>query len=159
VAGGASRVRSASLKALWTEPRVTFAGDYYRLTDAHSAPRPVQRPHPPLWIGSSGERYGLRAVARHADVWVNASMNPEDLDELGRLSRILDRHCEQIGRDPATIRRAVQFRLPDGDEATLRSAQRFAAAGFTDILFMPYTGGARRVDQLAALLPRLRTLG
>lgn len=59
-------------------------------------------------MGSNGERYGLRVVAKHADVWMNglflrtAAADPdgEDADELSRLSRVLDRHCEDIGRDP-----------------------------------------------------------
>ena len=147
------------LKLLWTEPTVTFAGKYYHLEAALSDPKPVQRPHSPLWIGSSGERYGLRVAADHADVWVNASLRPDDLGELTRLSRILDRHCENIGRDPGTIRRAVQFPVPADDDETIRAVARYLGAGFADILFMPIQGGVRRVEQLAALLPRLRTLG
>jgi alkanesulfonate monooxygenase SsuD/methylene tetrahydromethanopterin reductase-like flavin-dependent oxidoreductase (luciferase family) len=129
------------------------------LGGALSDPKPVQRPHPPLWIGSSGERYGLRVVAEHADVWVNASLRPDDPGELTRLSRVLDRHCEDVGCDPGTIRRAVQFPVPAGDDETLRAVQRYLDAGFSDILFMPIQGGVRRVDELAALLPRLRALG
>jgi alkanesulfonate monooxygenase SsuD/methylene tetrahydromethanopterin reductase-like flavin-dependent oxidoreductase (luciferase family) len=147
------------LKLLWTEPVTSFAGKYYHLQQALADPKPVQRPHPPLWIGSSGERYGLRVVAQHADVWVNASLNPDDLTELTRLAGVLDRHCQDIGRDPATIRRAVQFRLPAGADETMRAAERYVDAGFTDILFMPYDGGLPRIAALAALLPKLRTLG
>lgn len=147
------------LVRLWTEESVTFAGRYYQLQAARSDPKPVQRPRPALWLGSSGERYGLRVVAEHADVWVNASLDPEDLTELTRLSGVLDRHCADVGRDPATIRRAVQFRLPEGAEATVRAAERYVRAGFTDIMFMPFTGGARRVEELVALLPTLRGLG
>jgi alkanesulfonate monooxygenase SsuD/methylene tetrahydromethanopterin reductase-like flavin-dependent oxidoreductase (luciferase family) len=147
------------LTRLWTEESVTFTGKYYHLEQAQSDPKPVQRPRPPLWIGSSGERYGLRAVAEHADGWLNASFNPDDVSELTRLSGILDRHCEDIGRDPATLRRAVQFRLPDGADDTLRAAERHAGIGFADIIFMPFTGGLRRVEELAELLPKLRTIG
>jgi alkanesulfonate monooxygenase SsuD/methylene tetrahydromethanopterin reductase-like flavin-dependent oxidoreductase (luciferase family) len=114
---------------------------------------------PPLWIGSSGERYGLRVVAEHADVWINASLRPDDLGELTRLSQVLDRHCEDIGRDPATIRRAVQFPLPADDDETLRAVERYLHAGFSDILFMPLHGGLPRIEEVAALLPKLRTLG
>jgi F420-dependent oxidoreductase-like protein len=147
------------LERLWTEESVTFAGTYYRLQQAHSEPKPVQRPRPPLWIGSSGERYGLRVVAQYADTWVNASLNPADLTELTRLSRILDRHCADIGRDPATIRRAVQFPLPADADETMAAAEGYVRAGFSDILFMPYYGGARRIEELATLLPKLRALG
>jgi alkanesulfonate monooxygenase SsuD/methylene tetrahydromethanopterin reductase-like flavin-dependent oxidoreductase (luciferase family) len=112
------------LRRLWTEESVTFAGACYRLEQARSEPKPVQRPAPPLWIASNGARYGLRVVAEHADVWVTASLLPDQLDEQVRLSGVLDRHCEAIGRDPGTIRRAVQFRVPDTADGTLRAAER-----------------------------------
>jgi alkanesulfonate monooxygenase SsuD/methylene tetrahydromethanopterin reductase-like flavin-dependent oxidoreductase (luciferase family) len=146
------------LTLLWTQPTVTFAGRFYHLEEALSDPKPLQHPHPPLWIGSSGERYGLRVVAKHADVWVNATMSP-DLGELSRLSRILDRHCEDVGRDPATIRRALQFPAPTDDGETIRAVESYVGAGFTDIVFMPIYGGLRRVEELVALLPTLRALG
>jgi F420-dependent oxidoreductase-like protein len=146
------------LKQLWSQESVTFAGKHYQLERAVSDPKPIQRPGPPLWIGSSGRRYGLRVVAEQADVWVNASLRP-DPTELTELARVLDRHCADIGRDPATIRRAVQFRLPADPDETLRAVESFFRAGFSDILLMPYEGGPARVEALAELLPRLRTIG
>ena len=146
------------LKLLWSHDVVSFAGRHYQLDQARSDPKPVQRPAPPLWIGSSGQRYGLRVVAEHADGWVSASLSSEP-DELVALSRVLDRHCQEIGRDPASIRRAVQFRLPPDAEQTLRAAESYLRAGFQDLVFMPYEGGSARIEALATLLPRLRTLG
>jgi F420-dependent oxidoreductase-like protein len=146
------------IQLLWSEETVTFHGEHYRLKDAPADPKPVQRPRPPIWIGSSGERYGLRVVARHADVWMNASLNPEDVDELTRLSRVLDRHCTDIGRDPATIRRGVQFRLPAGADDTIRAVERYVRAGFSDILFMPIGVGLPEIEATAELLPKLRAL-
>ena len=158
------------LKLLWTESSATFDGRYYRLHDAASDPKPVQRPGPPLWLGSSGERRGLRVVARHADGWINAQFlrtvagdpSGEDLAELVRLAQVLDRHCADIGRDPATIRRAVQFPLPDDADDAVRTAERYVRAGFTDVIFMIVrTGDAAlaAADSAAALEPRLRTVG
>jgi alkanesulfonate monooxygenase SsuD/methylene tetrahydromethanopterin reductase-like flavin-dependent oxidoreductase (luciferase family) len=146
------------LKLLWTEETATFSGKHYQLEQALSDPKPVQRPHPPIWIGSNGERYGLRVVAKHADVWMNAAMRP-DVAELTRLNQVLDRHCEDVGRDPATIRRATQLVLPAGADDTMRLTETFVQAGFSDIIFMPFQGGLPRVEATAALLPRLRTLG
>src|SRR5262245_12899131 len=48
---------------------VTFDGRYYRLTDARCDPKPVQRPHPPLCVGGSGERRTLLTAARYAQHW------------------------------------------------------------------------------------------
>jgi F420-dependent oxidoreductase-like protein len=150
------------LKLLWTEPVSSFAGKHYQLVDAQADPKPVQRPGPPIWIGSSGERYGLRVVAEHADVWLNSSRAAQDPDELVRLqhlSEVLDRHCADVGRDPAAIRRAVQVALPADDDEILRVTERLLGAGFTDIVLMPIAGGIPQVEQAANLLPKLRDLG
>src|SRR5689334_12862856 len=90
------------LKALFQEDRASYEGRRYTLTEAIANPKPVQRPYPPIWIGGSGERKTLRVVARHADVWNLGGAEP---DEGARLSGVLDRHCEDVGRDPAAIRR------------------------------------------------------
>src|SRR5262245_47894836 len=55
-------------RALWTQPRVSFAGRHSRLTDAPSPLRPVQRPHPPIHVGGAAPRT-LAIAARHADAW------------------------------------------------------------------------------------------
>jgi alkanesulfonate monooxygenase SsuD/methylene tetrahydromethanopterin reductase-like flavin-dependent oxidoreductase (luciferase family) len=54
----------AVLKALWSDGQATFDGRYYQLADAIAEPKPIQRPHPPLWIGGSGRKLMLRVVAR-----------------------------------------------------------------------------------------------
>jgi alkanesulfonate monooxygenase SsuD/methylene tetrahydromethanopterin reductase-like flavin-dependent oxidoreductase (luciferase family) len=145
------------LRLLWSEPESSFEGSYYRLAAALSDPKPVQSPLP-LWIASNGERRGLRIVAECADAWLTATFDSSPGD-LVRLSAVLDRHCAEVGRDPAALRRAVQFPLPDTDEETLRAVEAFAAAGFTDFVFMPRGGTADRLDATNALLPRLRTIG
>jgi alkanesulfonate monooxygenase SsuD/methylene tetrahydromethanopterin reductase-like flavin-dependent oxidoreductase (luciferase family) len=145
------------LRLLWTEPESDFEGSHYRLRRAQSDPKPLQ-PHLPLWLASNGERYGLRIVAERADGWLNATFDAEPGD-LVRLAGVLDRHCATIGRDPATLRRAIQFPLPGTDDDTLRAVEKFAGAGFTDVIFMPRGGDSARLEATAALLPRLRGLG
>jgi alkanesulfonate monooxygenase SsuD/methylene tetrahydromethanopterin reductase-like flavin-dependent oxidoreductase (luciferase family) len=145
------------VKLLWTQERTNFDGRHYRLRDAIANPKPVQKPHPPIWIGGSGERKTLRVVAEQADVW-NAPGG--DVAEVSRLSGVLDRHCEDVGRDPATIRRSVQFRYDGDPESALRRAQSYAAAGLDDLIVMLAPGAAQeQAEQVADLLPRLRALG
>lgn len=134
------------LEVLWTAPRATFEGAYYQVREAIHEPKPVQRPHPPLVIGTSGNRVGLRIAARHAQTWNMARATPE---EFQKKSALLDEHCREIGRDPALIERSIQF-LPDamqGDIAAL--ARDFIGAGATHLIFScptPYrAASARRV--------------
>ena len=97
------------IRSLWTEPRTTFTGKHYQLTDAVAEPKPVQTPHPPIWIGGVGRRRTLRMAAEHAAVWNAPGGSPAEVAEL---SAVLDGHCADIGRDPAEIRRSVQIRVP-----------------------------------------------
>ena len=143
------------LKLLWTKDVADFDGRFYQLHGAVSEPKPLQRPHPPIWIGGSGERKTLRVAARHADVW---NIPGGDPDEAARLSGVLDAHCEAIGRDPATIRRSVGVRyLPDAPERTVATAEAMVERGFTELLVTVIGDDApRQVEQAAALLPQLR---
>jgi F420-dependent oxidoreductase-like protein len=90
------------VKAMWTEPVVSYDGTYYQLDRAQNDPKPLQKPHPPVWIGGGGERVTLRIVARHADV-SNFGGNP---DEWMRKADILKGHCAEVGRDYDEIRKS-----------------------------------------------------
>src|SRR2546427_9868086 len=102
------------LKLLGTEPRATFSGRFYQLSEAIAEPKPVQKPYPPIWIGGSGPKRTLRVVAKHADVWNSNAPTPDQTHGLGK---ILDEHCAKVGRDPATIRRPHQIRGRKDDDA------------------------------------------
>jgi F420-dependent oxidoreductase-like protein len=134
------------LEALWTEPRATFDGTYYQLRDAIHEPKPVQKPHPPLVIGTRGERVGLRIVARHAQAWNMANGTAE---EFRTKSALLDRYCKEIDRDPMEIERSIQF-LPDAMKGDMVArAREFIAAGATHLIFsVPVTYSAGGVRQL-----------
>ncbi|GLY06691.1 TIGR03560 family F420-dependent LLM class oxidoreductase [Actinoplanes sp. NBRC 101535] len=91
------------LRGLLRDPETTFDGTHYQLTDAVCEPKPVQDPLPIL-IGAKGEKRMLRVVAEHADMW-NAWGTP---DLIAHKSAVLDRHCADVGRDPASIQRTAQ---------------------------------------------------
>jgi F420-dependent oxidoreductase-like protein len=99
------------------EPRTTFAGRYFQVTDAPCEPEPVQQPLPIL-VGSAGPRM-QRLTARYADEW-NTWGTP---DALRPALDSLAAACAQEGRDPATLRRSAQalFFVDDGalDEASV----------------------------------------
>ncbi|NPE08478.1 MAG: LLM class F420-dependent oxidoreductase [Asgard group archaeon] len=82
------------IKLLWTEPKVTYDGKYYQIKDAFSAPKPVQKPWPPIMIGGMGEKVLLKMVAKHAD-YCNFILKPK----IERSLEILKAHCKVVGRD------------------------------------------------------------
>jgi alkanesulfonate monooxygenase SsuD/methylene tetrahydromethanopterin reductase-like flavin-dependent oxidoreductase (luciferase family) len=145
------------IKLLWSEERSDFEGRYYRLDGAIANPKPLQKPHPPIWIGGSGERKTLRVVAEHADVW-NAAGG--DAAEVARLSAVLDGHCADVGRDPAEIRRSVQVRFAGDLDELLPAVEAYVAVGVGDVIVMLMPGQAEEHGQrVAEALPRLRALG
>jgi F420-dependent oxidoreductase-like protein len=87
------------VKSMWTQSETNYDGDYYKLVRANCDPKPVQSPHPPIWIGGGGEQLTLRVVAKHAD-YSNFGGKP---DEWAHKREILKGHCKAVGRDEATI--------------------------------------------------------
>jgi F420-dependent oxidoreductase-like protein len=104
----AAMLREASLilKRMWTQPRTTFHGEHFTITDALCEPKPLQTPSIPLWIGGAGERVTLNVVAEVADGW-NTFLIP--MEEYRRKLDALAEHCAARGRDPADIRRSLMF--------------------------------------------------
>jgi F420-dependent oxidoreductase-like protein len=102
------------LKSLWTESRTTFSGRHYQLQDAMCEPKPLQEPRIPLWIGGSGERVTLRHVAAQADGW-NTFLMP--MDEFEHKLRVLDAHCDVVGRDRSEIRIQLVLQAVLGGDA------------------------------------------
>jgi len=144
------------IKSLWTEERTTFAGRYYRLAEAIANPKPVQKPHPPIWIGAGGQQT-LRLVARHADVWnVSGGGTPERFKEL---TAQLDEACDAIGRDPASIRRSVQFRWEGDRAALIETAGSYIELGATElVIYVPGGFAVSAANAAVEALPDLRKL-
>ena len=145
------------IRSLWTQPRTCFDGAQYTLSGAVAEPKPVQQPYPPIWIGGSGRQRTLRITARYADVWNAAGGSPEEVAET---SAVLDQRCAEIGRDPAQIRRSVQFRVAEPNDEVLALAESYRAVGVTEIiLILQSQDPASLAGRVADLLPRLRAVG
>lgn len=146
------------IKLLWTRERSDFDGRFYRLKNATGNPRPIQSPHPPIWIGSGGPGM-LRQTARHADVWNPAS--GDTVDDAKALGSQLVEACGAIGRDPATIRWSAQFGFSGDDPGKLLDEMRqWHEAGFTELVISCSGQEPVRAAEVAAeqVLPRLRQL-
>ena len=144
------------MRSLFTSERTNFEGRYYRMTDAISNPKPVQKPHPPFWIGGQGEMV-LRLVARHADVWNISGGDPESIKS--HIARFEDA-CGAVGRDPSEIRRSLQFGWDGNDRGELLDLSgRLLELGITEqVLYL--RGGQPEVlaEKIAEALPDLRRL-
>jgi F420-dependent oxidoreductase-like protein len=92
------------MQLLWRGEPVTFRGRYFHLDNAVLRPRPLRSERAPLMIGGGGEKVTLRLVAEFADEWNPGFTNPEDFR---RKDVILRQYCQEIGRDPVTIRRTL----------------------------------------------------
>ncbi len=95
-----------AFKALWTEDDPRFEGEHVRVADVIFEPKPVQQPHPPIWVGGESTPAMRRAV-RHGDAWHPIYSNPRHpLDTLARMAdaiKRLRRLAEENNRDPASV--------------------------------------------------------
>jgi alkanesulfonate monooxygenase SsuD/methylene tetrahydromethanopterin reductase-like flavin-dependent oxidoreductase (luciferase family) len=144
------------IKSLFTRERTDFDGRYYHLKDAIANPKPIQKPHPPIWIGAQGEST-MRLTARHADVWNISGGDPWFVADV---SKKFDEACAAVGRSPAEIRRSLQFDW-DGSsrEQLLELSGKLLELGVTEQVV--YVRGERPVwqaERLAEALPELRRL-
>jgi F420-dependent oxidoreductase-like protein len=137
---------------LMTGETVSYSGRECSLAGARLLPRPVQQPHPPIWIGATGERRMLPLAARFADMW-HAFGSEEDLR---RKSALLDRLASEAGRDPASIGRATSLSLSGPLDEVARTAERWHAEGFSYLACgWPSEGQARVEEFVSQVLPRL----
>jgi F420-dependent oxidoreductase-like protein len=116
---------------MWSEDESPYSGRHYTLGRTLNSPQSVQRPHPPILIGGSGERKTLRMVAQYAQA-CNLFHSPD----LERKLDVLRGHCADLGRDYDEIQKTVISQLDPGAqgenaEAVLTQLQELAALGIT----------------------------
>lgn len=136
--------------AMWTEPRVTFRGRYFRVEDAILEPKPVQKPRPPVMIAGGGEQLTLRAVARLGDL-CNIGGEP---DQVRHKFAVLRRHCDAVGRDFAAIEKTHNhsWLLARDAAAVAAKRERLSARG-------PLRGFVGTVAEAVDLIGSYRDVG
>ncbi|MEX2274563.1 MAG: TIGR03560 family F420-dependent LLM class oxidoreductase [Actinomycetota bacterium] len=137
------------LRLLLTQDDATFDGAHFRLETATLHPRPVQSPHPPIWIGGSGERRMLPLIGRLADVWHGFG----SAEELVGKSRIVDRAATDAGRRPGDIVRSTSLSIEDLDQARAR-VDAVSEAGFSYLTVGWPSQGRSRVEEFVAAFLR-----
>lgn len=114
------------LVGLLSEESTTFEGNYYKLREARCNPKPIQRPHPPICIGGSGERRTLRTAARFAQNWNFVGGTPE---EFRKKRDVLWEHCQRLGRDRKEILLSSHVRFAGDPKATAAAAAALGEEG------------------------------
>ena len=168
------------MKALWTQPRVTFHGEFWQLEDAAMEPKPFQKPYPRLWFGGSSEP-AIRRAVRMGDGFFGAGSSPTDkfaeqvqiaraaLAEAGRPAGrfpIAKRVYIAVSEDADWARtrmnealaRLYGHRVPSIEAAAItgpaadcvREVNRVAAAGAELILFTTLFDQREQMELLAA---------
>ncbi|MGO4103831.1 LLM class F420-dependent oxidoreductase [Leifsonia sp. YAF41] len=141
---------------MWSDNDGPYDGRYYHLAETICSPRPLQSPRPPIMIGGSGEQKTLRLVAQYADA---CNLFDLGLDGVMHKLEVLDRHCADLGRDPAEISRTMlSFFDPLSDvDGFLTLMEAYSAAGISQVWLSPRgddpAGYVARVSEL--VLPRL----
>jgi F420-dependent oxidoreductase-like protein len=107
----------------------SYEGRHYHLAETLCSPQPLSQPHPPIMIGGSGERKTLRLVAQYADACNLFAATP---DEAAHKIDVLRRHCDDAGRDEATITKTMLYH---GSALDTEDIDGFAAemAGFAKV--------------------------
>ncbi len=137
------------LQRLFTGETVSYEGKVVSLKDARILPKPVQDPHPPIWIGGSGPKRTLPLVARYADVW-HTWGSPSSLAEANTR---LDDLAAEAGRDPKAIMRATSLSLDDVDTAR-KHAGKWRDAGYGYLVCgWPEAGRPAIEEFVAEVLP------
>lgn len=111
------RERIEAMKAIWTEEAAEYHGEFVNFDPLWSYPKPHQKPHPPILLGTLSTQ-GLQRVVRYCDGWIPAAIPPQELADAIRTLHAL---AEQAGRNPHEI--PVSIFGVSGEETTLRQYQ------------------------------------
>ena len=98
-------------KRMTTQEKASFEGEYYQIKDAINQPKPIQEPHPPLWVCGGGEKVTLKLLARYGD-YGNWDV---DVDGFISKSNILKQHCETENRNFDDIGKTLHTNVIIGD--------------------------------------------
>jgi alkanesulfonate monooxygenase len=120
---------------MWSDNDGPFNGKHYQLERTLNSPQALTKPHPPILIGGGGEQKTLRLVAKYADA---CNLFAYDPSEVAHKLEVLQRHCEDVGRDYGTIEKTVMGSMdpgPNGENVdtmleTMRSMHELGVTHF-----------------------------
>lgn len=135
---------------MWSGDHTPFDGTHHRLERPINSPNSLQRPHPPILIGGTGEQKTLRLVAQYGDA-CNLFDIPDGGQTVTRKLAVLARHCEAVGRRYEAIDKTVSTRLDPGEspDEFIQRCAALAALGIDHAMVL--TTGPWTDDTLATL--------
>ncbi|MBV9788041.1 MAG: LLM class F420-dependent oxidoreductase [Chloroflexi bacterium] len=130
-------------KQMWADDASAYHGKHFQLEQPLNRPQPINKPHPPIMIGGSGEKKTLRLVAKYADACNISGTFYGPVEEIGRLLGVLKGHCEDVGRPYEEIERTVLDTFDLSDPASvpgvIERCRAMANVGVQTVLFnMPH---------------------
>lgn len=152
------------MRAMWTEDEVAYRGKHYTLQEAICEPKPIQKPHIPIWVAGGGEQITLRIAARHAS-FTNFGL---DLDQFTHKSEVLRGHCTDVGTDYSSIVRSSNFNVLCGEtEAEVEEKKawlhghlgNYLSKEKTDFSVGEYNAFSGTPDQIASRLAEWERAG
>jgi probable F420-dependent oxidoreductase len=146
------------IKALWTEPQVHYQGEIYQLGGGTMAPKPVQKPHPPIWLGGTHPD-ALRRAAAIADGWMGSGGS--STATFSRSVPILRAALEKAGRDPDTfpISKRVFLAVDERADAARAEVQRWFSIVYRNPDGADASGIHGTPEQVREQLEALRAMG
>jgi F420-dependent oxidoreductase-like protein len=145
---------------MWSDNDGPYEGKHYHLAETICSPRPIQQPRPKILIGGGGERKTLKLVAKYADACNLFALGPA---EVKRKVEILERHCEDEGRDPAEIKKTMNYGGDPRDDLDgfLREMEEYASLGIQLVAIrnQPPDPVATITELGEKLVPRLAQIG
>ena len=159
----------AVMKAIWTTDPAEFSGKYYTLPKSHIGPKPVQKPHPPIYLAAFAPG-ALNRIARLADGWNPVAIPVEGMRQMFDATK---QTAREAGRDPSQLQLIVRANVEILDKPRAKEGMIFTgtvaqikedveackALGAHEVHFDPtFMAGAQRIDRWLALMEQLREL-
>ena len=146
---GQTREAILAMKELWTQDEAEFHGKYYNFPPVRCNPKPIQKPHPPVFLGGNAPNV-FKRIAAWGDGWMPVRVTPEQV-KMGRAT--LDELAEAAGRDPKTIRLMV-CNVP-ADRGSIRALEIAGADRVT--VSLPRDSGEGMLEKLEQLADSVLT--
>ncbi len=116
------------VRRLWTEDTVTFDGKHFHLRDVRESLRPVQKPHPPIWIGATNDA-AIRRAARLGDAWILTTH--ASFPTLARQIEVYKAALKEAGKPfPKELPRVPELYVAEDDETALRECREYLATKY-----------------------------